>query len=165
MTISAQFEQKLENFIKGELITRLDEFIQFSLQESDKGNQEAPVSWDDFQNLYILPEYFGNYVNFSGGFEGDRQIEENRLEELQSTYEMDSTEWDEIQFELDELNDLEFRQQEIFEFWLTSRALFNDLQRKGEPVAESSNGYIWGRTTTGQSPIVDGVIQRIYQEL
>jgi len=54
---------------------------------------------------------------------------------------------------------------EIFEWYLVTPWLANRLKEKGEVVLDSgSMDFWWGRTTTGQSVIVDEVIQEIAEE-
>lgn len=56
----------------------------------------------------------------------------------------------------------EIEPQEIMEWWLCSDWLLEKLQARGEPVLHTDYGDWWGRTCTGQSIILDGVIEDIY---
>lgn len=61
---------------------------------------------------------------------------------------------------------LEPEEREIFEYWIITDYLGRKLQGKGEAVLFNFYGLtIWGRTTTGQAIALDGVIQRIFEEL
>jgi hypothetical protein len=51
---------------------------------------------------------------------------------------------------------------EIYEWWLVSNWLCEKLAEEGESVIPHEN--IWGRTTTGQAILLDGVITRIQQK-
>jgi hypothetical protein len=51
--------------------------------------------------------------------------------------------------------------QEIFEWWIVTEWLYRQLKGKGEPVLEWGNNYYWGRCTTGQAILLDGVISSI----
>jgi hypothetical protein len=54
---------------------------------------------------------------------------------------------------------------EILEYWLVSDYLLNRLKEKGEVVMEDYHGLsIWGRTCSGQSIMLDNVIEDIYIE-
>ena len=56
--------------------------------------------------------------------------------------------------------------QEIFEYWLVSKWLFERLEKNGEPVYNYNNfNYIWGRTTSGQMIYCDGIIEKIVKDL
>ena len=56
-------------------------------------------------------------------------------------------------------------QQEIMEYLIVSSFLGEKLLEKGEPVLRRNLGWIWGRTCTGQSVFLDGVISEICYEL
>ncbi len=51
---------------------------------------------------------------------------------------------------------------EIYEWWKVSGWLLEKMAEKGEPVIRDFN--LWGRTTTGQSIVLDSVITDIQQE-
>ena len=53
---------------------------------------------------------------------------------------------------------------EIFEQWIVSKYLGEDLREKGEVVEEFMGLLVWGRTTTGQAIALDGVIRDIVKE-
>jgi len=55
--------------------------------------------------------------------------------------------------------------QEIYEWWIVSSFLYEKLRTRGEPVLEWGNNCYWGRTTTGQSILLDCVITSICREM
>jgi len=55
--------------------------------------------------------------------------------------------------------------QEVYEYWIVSEWLAERLKQAGEPVIKSDFGTWWGRTSTGQSIILDSVIEKIYRDL
>ena len=55
--------------------------------------------------------------------------------------------------------------QEVYEWWFVSEWLFEKLKEQGEVVIDSRYGYLWGRCTTGQAILLDGVIGRIAENL
>jgi len=55
--------------------------------------------------------------------------------------------------------------QEIFEWWIVTEWLYEKLKAKGQPVLEWGNNYYWGRCTTGQAILLDGVISEICSEM
>lgn len=57
--------------------------------------------------------------------------------------------------------DLEPYQWEVFEHWIVSGWLGDELKKRGERVGPLGNLTVWGRTTTGQAISMDGVIRRI----
>ncbi len=50
---------------------------------------------------------------------------------------------------------------EIFEWWLITPWLCNELRHIGQPVIDDDYGCWWGRCCTGQSYIMDGTLQEI----
>lgn len=57
------------------------------------------------------------------------------------------------------------RPPEVYEYWTVSSFLYDKLKAKGEVVADVGSCYVWGRQTTGQAILLDGVICDIYDEL
>ena len=55
--------------------------------------------------------------------------------------------------------------QEIFEWWIVTGFFYGKLKAKGHPVLEWGNNYYWGRCTTGQAIMMDGVISEICAEM
>jgi hypothetical protein len=64
-----------------------------------------------------------------------------------------------------EANDIEPVQAEVFEHWAVTDWFADKLEAAGEKVDRDFAGLnVWGRTTTGQSIAMDGVIARIYAQ-
>jgi len=55
--------------------------------------------------------------------------------------------------------------QEIYEYWIVTPYLGEQLREKGEPILEHCGGWIWGRTCTGQAISLDSVISSICYEM
>lgn len=55
--------------------------------------------------------------------------------------------------------------QEIFEWWIVTEFLYDKLKAKGNPVIEWGNNFYWGRCTTGQAILLDGVITDICRDM
>ena len=53
---------------------------------------------------------------------------------------------------------------EVFEWWLVSPYLAQELKGRGEVVIDALDCHWWGRTTSGQAIYMDGVIQKIAGE-
>ena len=65
-----------------------------------------------------------------------------------------------------ELDDApESEPQEVYEWWIVTEWLYKKLKDKGYPVLEWGNNYFWGRCTTGQAILLDGVISDICEEM
>ena len=54
---------------------------------------------------------------------------------------------------------------EIYEWWLISEFLADQLRDIGEPILSNEHGVWWGRSCTGQAIILDGTIQRIVTKI
>ena len=59
----------------------------------------------------------------------------------------------------------EYEYHEIYEWWIVTDWLFDLLKEEGQPVMEFFNLSLWGRCTTGQSILLDGVMTRICSKL
>jgi hypothetical protein len=54
---------------------------------------------------------------------------------------------------------------EIYEHWIVSERLADRLEQHGEVIERDFYGLtVWGRATTGQAILLDGVICAIYDE-
>ena len=93
--------------------------------------------------------------------ETEREELETEIEELEEL----ETEREELETEIEELEELETEPQEIFEWWAVSRWLAAKLGEYNEPILDFGNNYYWGRTCTGQSIVLDGVINNIAKDL
>ena len=68
----------------------------------------------------------------------------------------------------EEMEEIKFKGehwQEIFEWHICSDWLIEKLEKRGQPILRTDWGDWWGRTGTGQSIYLDGIIEDIYQEL
>lgn len=157
--MEAETEKKLDQFVRNEVHCNVSRFVEFILKNEHADPQNAPLSLEDFENLETYPEYFGKYVRFPGGTYEQLKAEYERVEDMQGPFQSAKED------ELDELEKLDPEPQEIFEYWLVSSHLAEDLRDKGEPVAILSGLHVWGRTCTGQAISMDPVISEIYQEL
>jgi hypothetical protein len=59
--------------------------------------------------------------------------------------------------------DIDSEPSEIYEWWLCSDFLIRKLQEQGECILDSEG--IWGRCTSGQAILLDGVISLICEEM
>lgn len=64
-----------------------------------------------------------------------------------------------------EIDDWESEPQEVYEWWIVTEYLYNKLKARGCVVLEWGNNCYWGRCTTGQSIMLDGVISDICSEM
>lgn len=110
--------------------------------------QKEVFNYDDIENLYqyTCPQ--------CGHGESDVTEFENNDDDNSSAFKCPNC---------DKLFDdePESEPQEIFEWWLVTDYLSKQLNNHGEPILKNDFGTWWGRTTTGQSVYMDGVIQSI----
>ena len=79
----------------------------------------------------------------------------------------DESEADELAEDKGEGFDVETEEEnrEALEHWIVSDWFGDKLEERGEMVVEFKDFRIWGRTTSGQAILIDGVIRDIEQEL
>lgn len=59
----------------------------------------------------------------------------------------------------------ECQPKEIYEWWIVTDWLLDKLEAHGEAVLRTDYGEWWGRTCTGQSIVLDSVIEDIYKAM
>ena len=96
--------------------------------------QKEIISYDDYQNLCMTDE------------------------EIKNCFDVSTEE------EIQEIRDNGEDMNEIYEHWLVSDWLINRLKEENEPILETDLETWWGRCATGQSIILDYVIQKIAYE-
>ena len=61
--------------------------------------------------------------------------------------------------------EVEYQPQEIYEYWAVASWLAEDLEKAGEPICHDFHGLnVWGRCTTGQAMLLDGVIRELVEK-
>lgn len=119
-----------------------------------RGQLEYPLpTIEDIENLY-------EYKCPECGEVVEVKIDETKedCDEKPARYECSVCEW-----RHDDMPDQE--PQEIFEWWIVTEHFYDKLKAKGEPVLEWGNNWYWGRTTTGQSIMMDSVISAICSDM
>ncbi len=61
--------------------------------------------------------------------------------------------------------ELESQPQEVFEWWIVTEYLYNKLKERGQVVLEWGNNCYWGRCTSGQAILLDGIITDICKDM
>lgn len=139
-------------------------------------DSESPINIDDLENYYSYPEWSkdtqGDTLYFGGGTQKEKDEFENEFDRLmeesqdllndekisETTHERNLELIEEARTEFD---DLESEPQEVFEWWAISNDLFLELRDRGYVVVNTGSCKVWGRTTTGQAILLDGVITHI----
>lgn len=126
-------------FVEREIIMNASTLVS-DLQESEL------LSYDEFENM--------EYKACSDCGEEVEQKEEKYI-----CYGCDK------EYSEDEYDNLDYEYNEVYEYWFVTGYLFDKLKDYGQVVCDSPYGYIWGRQTTGQSILLDGIISRICAEM
>jgi hypothetical protein len=168
-----EYKDYLEKFVYSKSCL-MNEEIEFILNSD---SDDVPFNYDDIENIYYFDkerlisdileeveafdieetaEFFkGVNDNFNTKIKniGDVEILLNKLddEELKELIK------DYLVLYFEEYN----KSQEIFQWFLMSEEIINQLHKRGEPIL---NGKYWGRTCCGQSIELDGVIIEIFKE-
>ncbi len=166
-------------FVGQHVYCNVNTLAEYVLSKSHE-DSDAPFSWDDVENSSAYPEWsvtlLGEDLYFEGGDEAarnefleeyDRLIEESdellQKEEIsEATHEHNLELIEEARKDFEAL---ETHPAEIFEWWAVSSYLYDKLKEEGQCVVDAGSCYLWGRCTTGQAILLDGVITRICAEM
>ncbi len=113
---------------------------------------------DEIIQLYSTIDFESTYLSNTDviGYNNEENIY-YELEDEENTFES-------LEHIINDLN-LDINYIEPLEFWAVSEYLANKLKSKGEAVQYILGHYVWGRTGSGQSIYMDGVINEITLEL
>lgn len=130
--------------VEREVIYNVSSLISRILEIDESAIDEIPCSVEDWTSP--LEEYETD--------DKDEQAELDRWESGEYTAQ-----------EACEALNLKPYESEIYEYWLISEYLAEKLREHGEAVFEYYGLTVWGRTTTGQAILLDGVIRKIAREM
>jgi len=168
-----ELEESAKNIINNEIHA-----VQSSLVE--KLLKDEIIPYDDIQNYYVYPEWnktvVGEKLYFIGGTDEQREafmenfdrLKEESEDLLTSEEISDKTNEDninQIDEAKEEFENLETEPQEVYEWWLVSDWLKEKLLEQGEPIIDNEYGIWWGRTSSGQQIVADGIIQKILKKI
>lgn len=156
-SINQRIKQK---FVDREVYSCATGMVEYILSKSwDDSN--APFSYDDIEN------YYKPKCSECGSSYGFKEVERDIMNDDEEHVPTDGYECENCGefFAEDDYNDLDTEPQEIYEWWQVNDMLARDLIAKGEPVINDGFGYIWGRTCTGQSIMLDYVIGEICKDM
>ena len=166
-------------FIGQHVYCNVNSLVEYCLQQGFE-DPNSPVNLDELENYYTYPEWskrvVGETLQFDGGTESDKETflqEFDRLiDESQSLLDTEdiSEETHERNVDLineakEEFEELETEAAEVYEWWAVSEYLYSKLKEQGQVVTDTGSCYIWGRQTTGQAILLDGVISRICRDM
>jgi len=165
--------QKIKgHFVNREVYANVNNLVEYVLNKGFE-DSEAPFSIDDIENMYryeyettIEEEFISIYS------EEDKEEALEKIDLMIDHYAGQNPEKESIQSKITELEDardeienLEEEPQEIFEWWIVSKWLYDKLKQEGEPVIDDGLNQYWGRTGTGQAILLDSVISDIAIEM
>lgn len=152
-------------FVEREVMANVGTMVEFIL--NCKINR-APFTLEDIDNFWQYPEYShkdtGEY--FVGGTDEVLEDEKERVNDIVADLEdadPEDPKIDQYNDYLAELERLETEPAEIYEWWMVTGWLAEKLQEKGECIIPDFN--LWGRCTTGQAILLDGVICSICEDM
>ena len=179
-------------FIEREVYANVNTMVEYIIKKGYE-DPDAPFSMDDITNLSInhdeeIEELEEKIEALEEQIEDLDEKQEEEQEENQDlldaeeisefTFDRNTAqieekyenmriklqkEIDEFQEEIDELEETNGDIQEVYEWWMVSSWFMDKLRDKGEAVIENEN--IWGRCTTGQAILLDGIISEICYEM
>ena len=159
---SSTVNQKIKDeFVRKHVYCNVDQMVEYIISQDDYKN--APFTLEDINNYWLYPEYSGQFADFGGGTQTDLNQEIERLEDVMSKMLDDNDDYGVIEDEINELRDLEFEYQEVYEWWVVSSFLCEKLEALGHPVISDHN--IWGICTTGQAILLDYAITQICSDI
>ncbi|MDA3780320.1 MAG: hypothetical protein PF487_08925 [Bacteroidales bacterium] len=91
----------------------------------------------------------------------DKILEITSVEEEADLEEMIS----QLEEDIEELGDLDFDDPEPLEYWIVSPFLAEKLKDRGQVIIDEYMSPIWGRESSGQAILLDGVIVDIVKSL
>lgn len=138
-------------------------------QVAEYGEDLLPVMvQDDYEEptLYFLDDITKaqciDYIESETDFEHTGSFDKATLKGLKSIIERHLADGDFDYEDFCNFFDLEPYQNEAYEHWIVSDFLAEKLEAKGEMVIYDFLGFtIWGRCTSGQAILLDGVISEI----
>lgn len=143
--------------IKGQFVEReVEACASQLLYELSDNDAYRDLINDEF---YSTPDWDCMKDNFIGNLDEDGEKEICEYFKVENITEIGEQ-------ELCEYADVDFEYLEPYEFWIVSPWLGEKLKEFGEIVSFEFFGFtIWGRCSSGQAILLDGVISRICEEL
>jgi hypothetical protein len=150
--LDADIDKRAERLIRNEVLACQTGLVEHLLSRSDE--PEAHLSWDDAANLTrpVCPCCSEDTLL-------DEDSSPDPIKDKDGVpYDYRCTSCGEF------FDDPEHEPQDVLEWWLVSSYLATELEERGEPIATDGHSCWWGRTCSGQSILLDGIMQRIIGE-
>ena len=154
-------------FANREVLAPVNLLVEYILSREDP---DAPFSLDDIAHLYYYTDADGNHYSET---EKIYQLEtwQEALEEAEILLEEDPdntaliSRISALENDIEALENTEQQMWEIYEWWIVTPWLANELKAYSKPILTDGQNYYWGRCTTGQAILLDRVISRICEDL
>lgn len=154
-TANQNIKRKL---VEREVLCQVNREVEFILKFSSENHHDTPYSWDDVENMYHADrdalEYHAQQLSIGEEYELFDEFDASDLSDIDD---------DDLRKYLEDYHDFEVERAEPLEWWKVTNWFCKKLHAQGECVILHDN--IWGRQTSGQSILLDGVISRIAEEM
>ena len=138
-----------EKIVRDDIYCNVDSFVRYILQKSYE-DDNAPISYDDLENE--TPDFYG-------------MTKKELRAILDEEHGWDSNDWRGMsQGDLASACQENYEAGEVYEYWAISDWLYGKLKDRGQIVIDAYP-QIWGRQTTGQAIVLDGVIRSIAKDI
>ena len=135
--------------VRDDIYCNVDSFVRYILQKSSD-DDNAPISYDDLENE--TPDFYGMTKKELKSF-------------LRDEFGWNSDDWKGMDHDdLVSACQDNYETGEVYEYWAISDWLYNKLKDRGQIVIDAYP-QIWGRQTTGQAIVLDGVIRSIAKDI
>jgi hypothetical protein len=150
MASEMTLDEMAQKIVRDDVFCNVGQLVEFSLKMAASGENDAPVTWEDFEAE--RPDF-----DVMDREELLAYLEENVSANMEQYADLD---------DYDLISECEdnYETPEVYEFWAVSGWLADKLRERGEAVADNYPD-IWGRATTGQSIVMDSVIRDIARYL
>jgi len=150
MASEMTLEQMAEKIVREDIYCNVGQLVEFSLKMDASGENDAPVTWEDFEAE--RPDF-------------ETMDRDELLEWLEENVSANLSQYDDLDdYDLIRECDDNYEPPEVYEYWAISGWLADKLSDRGEMVARAYPD-IWARCTTGQAISMDGVIRSIAKYL
>jgi hypothetical protein len=164
-TLTIEFQRKVSDFVQHEVVYCVSHLVSELVPAILNGDigQDCPSYEDDAYKL--TGKHVWCPVNTKSYNELDEFTDEDDAREALEEW-LEDPECAEVGDNNEDDWCIEERHNEALEHWIVSDYLADRLEEHGEIIVRDFFGLtIWGRCCSGQAISIDGVIQRIYEEI
>lgn len=139
---------------------QLDTFVNLHIIYSQTGLVQQLFE-ENFLNLDLIENFYFNPCTECGGEIQSRLFSNDFNHDLTEKYQC--TNCEQI-YSTDEYEELPTECKEVYEWYIVSDWLLEQLEKNNQPILKTDYQNYWGRTTTGQAISLDYVIEKIYTD-